>query len=179
VNAEASQEKMRRAVRVLTGLALASLAVSVILFIATLYTWKAIFQVREIERKMEEIGLFEKRIDNKLDLFNAGIQSLIDKTNSRISNIHAQINKSVSHNHDTLIGLDAAAAQLGMRFNSDFPAGTFYRNYANQPAPREVRRSVPGRSQIAGDTGAPLATGLPRYRRIMALDGSVRYEKVR
>jgi hypothetical protein len=171
---------MRRAVRVLSGLTLALTVVSVILFVATLYTWKAISQVRDLERKIDDIGVFEKRISNRLDLFNTGIQSQIEKTNSRISSIQVQLDKSISDNRDALTRLDAAAAQLTRRINAYPPAGSLGEANTDQPASLPVQRSVPGRSQTtSGAVDVPAHAGQAGFRRIIEPNGSVKYEKIR
>lgn len=155
------------------------MAVSVVLLAATIYTWNAISQVRDLERKIEEIGLFEKRLNSRLDLFNTGIQSQIEKTNSRISSIQVRLDKSISDNRDALTGLNDAAAQLGRRINAYPPAGSFGESDANQPAPRQVRRSAPGLPQTDSGAEVPVDAGQPGFRRIILPNGSVRYEMVR
>jgi len=169
---------MRRSVRFLSGLTLALTAVSILLFVATLYTWSAMFQVRDIAQKMEEIGAFEKRVNNRLDLFNNGIQSQIDKTNSGIANIHVQLSKSVSDTRDALADINAAATQLSRRVNAN-STGSLGEDSSNQPALRQVRRSVSGRSQTTSDAEMPVDAGQTGFRRLIEPNGSVRYEMVR
>jgi len=180
LNAAASQQKMRRSVQLLGGLTLASMAVSAILIVATLYTWKAISQVRELERKIEDIGLFEKRLSSRLDLFNTGIQSQIEKTNSRLSGIQSELDKSVSDNRNALARLEAAAAQLGRRMTALPAAGAFGEDGANQPAALPVQRSAPGQPQATnGGEGVAVDAGQAGFRRIIEPNGSVKYEKIR
>jgi len=180
LNSEASLHKMRRAVRLLWALALASMAVCAVLLVATFYTWNAISQVRDLERRIEEIGLFEKRISNRLELFNTGIQSRLEKTNSRISNIQSELDKSISDNRKALTGLNAAAAQLGKQIPAYSPAGSFGEVGANQPAALPVQRSVPGQAQTtSGSDDAPVDAGQAGFRRIIEPNGSVKYEKIR
>lgn len=181
------ESRARRALWILSALYAAAVAVCVLLLLASIYTWRGMAEMRETAARIDQIADFERRINERLNGFNAGVQAMIDETNSRISTIRSEIESAAVSSREATAQLKALTDQLQLRLDSmrwesaraDDGDGT-----DAAPPPREVRRSVPFRQPEAEAKNAPAAakpqvTASPAFRRSIAPDGSVRYEKVR
>ncbi len=142
--------------------------------------------------KVNQVGSIETRIAEKLDRSNLGVQTLINETNSRISFLQTQVSALPADTKGIVKELGdiardmmkipdqlATAQQLQPlpQMVGDAPAA--------YKAPRPKRVSVRNSTAYAAADIAAIAAPKPlpaaskAFRRIVAEDGSVKFEKIR
>ena len=159
---------------------------AVMLSVLSYRNMRASEEVAALMAKVNEVGAFETRIAEKLERSNVGVQTLINETNNRISFLQGQVSSLPTDTRAIVSELDAIAknliaipAQLATapslepQFEAGEPAPA-----APRAAPRPKRINV-AEALTAANAAAPMPKASKSFRRIVAEDGTVRFEKIR
>lgn len=155
-----------------------ALVLTVVNLTASVSLYRAASDVRGVERRLEALAAFEKRIVEKLDLVNTGMQSRVDELNRDFDMRLGLVNEAMA---DFDRGLTQLRAEIGIgaaSVEADLPVET------EPPLSEQLKEDEP--QVIAADPPRPRrkaaaqpARGVsPAYQRIEMPDGKVTYRKV-
>jgi hypothetical protein len=170
--------------RLVALLCISALIVTAMNVVASIYLFRAGGEIRSVERQLEKLSEFEKRIKDKLDLVNTGVQAQFDSLNQGLHVRFGEID----------VGMDRFERNLATIHSRQANEQDFFGD-----AGLENRLSTPDHTlaEIETEEGEALATDgatkpLPRKRpatplgsvsasfdRIELPDGKVTYRKVR
>ncbi|WP_394885831.1 hypothetical protein ACG873_01805 (plasmid) [Mesorhizobium sp. AaZ16] len=164
--------------RIVTFLAVSAVVITLMNLAAAIYLYRASGQVRLVQRQLDELSSFEKRLIGRLDLVNTGLQGQFDKLNSvlpgRLGEIHDGLGRLT-----TRLDAENSAGERVISLEDAGPAidlppaepeieieAAAEPDLAEMPPPRKrtTRKSAP--------------TVSPAYQRVETPDGKVLYRKI-
>lgn len=177
--------------RELFGFNLLVLSAAIIVSVLAYRNLNATLEVVSLMDKVNHVGSIENRIAEKLDQSNLGIQNLINETNSRISFLQTQVSALPADTKGIVKELGDIAndmlkipAQLTTAQQLQ-PLPQMVTDAPSVPkSPRPKRLSVRNSTIAAADimpiqAPKPLPAASKAFRRIVAEDGSIKFEKIR
>lgn len=141
---------------------------------ASIYLYRATNDVRGVEKRLEVLAAFEKRIIERLDLVDTGMQNRVHELNSDIDMRLGLVNEAMA---DFDRGLSRLRSEIGLgtvSLQSDLPVEAVVplSEPAAEEEPSVIAADPPPRRKSAPK---PVS---PAYQRIELPDGKVTYRKV-
>ncbi|BCH33037.1 hypothetical protein MesoLjLc_49670 [Mesorhizobium sp. L-8-10] len=161
--------------KLLAILGVSALVLTAVNLTASISLYRAASEVRGVEKRLEELAAFEKRIIERLDLVNTGMQNRVHELNRDFDMRLGLVNEAMA---DFDRGLSRLRSEIGLgaaSLQSDLPVETIVP--LSEPAAEEEP------SVIAADPPRPRRKSAPKpvspaYQRIELPDGKVTYRKV-
>jgi hypothetical protein len=165
-------------IRTLVALNVVSVSVAVLLFVGLIFSWATLADLNQVREEIDGLKQFEKRIAANVDLMNAGIQNRLAKIDRRISAIQSGVRLIGTGNrgrNETIEQLTTVAGERANFFGSTTadlmltPALTSQEASVFEPRHSEV--------QVSTSQSPNQHQGSTLFRRVVAADGKVHYEK--
>ena len=165
--------------RIVAFLAVSAVVMTLMNLTAAIYLYRASAQVRLVQKQLDELSAFEKRLIGKLDLVNTGIQGQFDRLNSDLPGRFSEIQDGVGR---LTRKLETAEHSLGDSTISLQDGGTAVDLPSAEPEP-EIEAlaepdlaATPPRPKRATRKSAPPPS--PAYQRVETPEGKVLYRKI-
>jgi hypothetical protein len=164
--------------RIVTFLAVSAVAMTLMNLTAAIYLYRASGQVRLIQKQLDQLSAFEKRLIGRLDLVNTGIQGQFDRLNSDLPGRFSEIQDGVGRLTRQLEASEYRAADEGISPKDggqtiDLP-----------PAEPEIEIEAVAEPDLAATPPLPkrrrkpAPSVSPAYQRVETPDGKVLYRKM-
>jgi hypothetical protein len=146
---------------------------------AAIYLYRASGQVRLVQKQLDELSAFEKRLIGRLDLVNTGIQGQFDRLNSDLPGRFSEIQDGVGRLTRRLEATEYGATERVISLQDAGPAIDL------PPAEPETEIEAVAEPDIAATSPLPkrskrksAPTVSPAYQRVETPDGKVLYRKI-
>lgn len=157
-------------------LGVSALVLTSVNLMASIYLYRATNDVRSVEKRLEVLAAFEKRIIERLDLVDTGMQNRVHELNSDIDMRLGLVNEAMA---DFDRGLSRLRSEIGLASASvqpDQPEETVVPvpETAAEEAPAVIMAEPPRRKKAS----PPVSGVNSAYQRIEMPGGKVTYRKV-
>lgn len=168
-------------VRIVALLAVSAIVLTLMNLIAASYLYKASAQVRLVQKQLDELSAFERRLIGRLDLVNNGIQGQFDKLNSDLLGRFSEIQDGIGGLTKSLDALEHGSRDNILSFEDATPAI----DLASETVEPTDQMEAVAEPDVAATSPLPRRSARkpapavsPAYQRVETPEGKVMYRKL-